>query len=307
MISFNPITSYVVLTFLLSWGFWAPMVFLHVHFSNPLWSLLYVAGLSGPLFAAAAVTLGSEGWPGLFQLARRTFQWKASPLCYAVALGLLPLLMGVAWFLSAEMGETHPSWVMPSLSLLPFTFVIMTLRGGPLNEELGWRGFLLPRLLRKYNPFMASLILGVIWGAWHLPLWLLSGIPHPYWPYHLFLMLVISCTFLFTWLYRKSKGSVLLAILFHASINTGIHYLPILPPRHPTLVPFEWWVALTWLVAGVIIIKERQIWFSRNPALVPALERAGDESLEPSEPSGDDGFVGPVAPQIRPRDDFGTA
>src|SRR4051812_5885029 len=138
---------------------------LHIEFSNRLWKLLYVGGLSGPFLAGAAVSLVTGGLPEGRGLLKRGCIWEASPLLYAVALGLSPLLMGVAWGLSAEMGERHPSWIIPSLTLLPVTFLIMALRGGPLNEELGWRGFLLPRLLQKHNPFVASLILGGIWGA----------------------------------------------------------------------------------------------------------------------------------------------
>jgi membrane protease YdiL (CAAX protease family) len=284
--SCNPISSYVILCFLLSWGLWAPLMLLNISFYAHIWKLLYVAGLSGPLFAAATVSIVTGGTPALKDLLSRACIWRAPAVLYVIAIGLSPLLMGIAWGFSAEMGERHGTWIIPSLAMLPVTFLIMALRGGPLNEEIGWRGFLLPHLLRKHTPFRASLILGGIWGAWHIPLWFLNGLPHPTWPYGLFLLLVLSCTFLFTWLHLKSGGSVLLAILFHSSINTGIHYFPILPPRHPSLVPFVWWVGLTCVAAGIVILKERRLWFSRSPepiiveGLVQAIPEPAAEGVE---------------------------
>ena len=141
------------------------------------------------------------------------------------------------------------------------SFAWMVVRGGPVNEEIGWRGFLLPELLNRYNPFWASLILLPVWAGWHLPLWRLPGLPHQYWPFPYFLMLIAPITFLFTWLHLRSRGSVLIAILFHASINTTIHLLPLLPPRFPGLGPFAFWIAMTWVIVLILVWARKDVWF----------------------------------------------
>src|SRR5207249_7543352 len=113
-----------------------------------------------------------------------------------------------------------------------------------------------------HNRFCASLILAPIWALWHWPLWFFRERPHPSWPFHYFLLLVIPLAFLFTWLYIQTRGSVLAAILFHAAINTTILFVPMLPPRHPGLGPFALWIGVTWVVAVAVVWSNRDGWFS---------------------------------------------
>ena len=263
-------SSFVVLTFLVTWSLWFFLVVSGLEYERRLWKYLYVAGLSGPLAASLGVTLLLEGKRGPARLVERVLMWKFSPVWYLVSVFLPALLMlgaaGIYHLISRDAIE------LPRLtfSVIVLLFAYMIVRGGPANEELGWRGFLLPRLLQAHSPFWASLILFPIWMTWHVPLWFLTGLPHPYWPFHYFALLVAPLTFLFTWLHLRAKGSVLVAILFHASINTTIQFLPMLPPRHPGLAPFALWIAITWAVALCVIGRNPDSWFSRQP---PASEQ----------------------------------
>ncbi|QAA32255.1 CPBP family intramembrane glutamic endopeptidase [Clostridium manihotivorum] len=96
-----------------------------------------------------------------------------------------------------------------------FTFVLFL--GGPLGEELGWRGFLLPRLQKK---FYASIIIGFVWTFWHLPLFFIPGTAQNQIPFFLFLLEFTCFATLITWVYNKTDGSLLLTILFHGALNT---------------------------------------------------------------------------------------
>jgi membrane protease YdiL (CAAX protease family) len=88
------------------------------------------------------------------------------------------------------------------------------------GEEIGWRGFGLPKLLETVkSPLLASLILGVVWGLWHLPIYLLPG--QSSFPYPLFLLLTVGSSFIYTSLFIKTKGSLLPAVLLHASTDIG--------------------------------------------------------------------------------------
>ncbi|MDB6031100.1 MAG: Abortive infection protein [Verrucomicrobiales bacterium] len=256
-----------------------PLLSYRIAFTSKLWKLTYIAGLSGPLLAALLVSFAIGGRTAAEALLKQGLIWKLKSRWYFAALALPPFLMMGGWYMAASIGQTHPEWEMPSLSLLPLTFLIMVLRGGPLNEEFGWRGFLLPKLLERFSPFEASLIVAPIWTVWHLPLWFLPGVPHKYWPFGLFALLIVPITFLFTWLYCRSKGSVLIAILFHASFNTAIHYLPLLPPRHSSLVPFKMWVGLAWVLTALIVAKDSKVWFGQPAPKPKALLKGSAPSL----------------------------
>ncbi len=105
------------------------------------------------------------------------------------------------------------------------TFVLVLILGGPLLEEPGWRGFALPRMQRLMGPLAASVVLGVLWGLWHLPQFLV-----PSWAASsgggglrgivLFTLTAIMFTVVMTWVFNNTRTSLLLAILLHASIDT---------------------------------------------------------------------------------------
>jgi membrane protease YdiL (CAAX protease family) len=104
------------------------------------------------------------------------------------------------------------------LLLLPLFLLILTFTDG-LGEELAWRGFALPRLLTRYNALMASVVLGVIWALWHLPLLWTDGNGMFHLPVWLLLLDLTAKSILFTWVFLHTRGSVLIAMLFHGATN----------------------------------------------------------------------------------------
>lgn len=95
-------------------------------------------------------------------------------------------------------------------------------------EEFGWRGLALPLLQQKFAPIWAGLILGVIWGFWHLPAFLLSGTPQSTWSFTPFFAGSVAVSVIVTTLFNKSHGSILLPIIFHFQLNN-----PIWPDAQP--------------------------------------------------------------------------
>ena len=102
---------------------------------------------------------------------------------------------------------------------------------GPMGEELGWRGFMLPRLLQKYDMWRSSLLLGVVWTFWHIASFTFPGAAIPsvfklsIWTVVLYLLHICSETLLMTYVFLRTKGSVLIAILFHAAFNASSNVL----------------------------------------------------------------------------------
>lgn len=105
-------------------------------------------------------------------------------------------------------------------STLVFAFVLSMTLGGGL-EEIGWRGYLLPRLQRRWSPIGATVIVGVGWAVWHLPLFVLPGAQNAGQPFWVFALIVVAMSFAFTWLYNVADGSVLPVVLLHALNNTA--------------------------------------------------------------------------------------
>ena len=129
-----------------------------------------------------------------------------------------------------------------------------TLLGGPLFEEPGWRGFALPRLQAQFGPLKATIILGVLWSCWHLPLFW-----HPHWtssPLWIYVLLVTTLSFPFTFVANLSRFAVIPAILVHAGFNTAGRFLGGLfgDLQPSTQMPFELVMALSGLAVAAVLL-----------------------------------------------------
>ena len=199
--------------------------------------------LFGPTAAAIIVTVVAEGRAGLGDLGRRLAIWRVGLPWYVVALALPALLsLGVVG-LSIALGA--PAEVRFS-DLSPLTVILFVL---VIGEEIGWRGFALPRLRPRFGALGASLLLGLLWAAWHLPNQLIPGLEAYGYGFPAFALFVIAMTVLFTWLASHTRDSVLLAWLFHGAINTLIFVNPAVG-----LVQRWWLSAAIYGVAALLIV-----------------------------------------------------
>lgn len=193
---------------------------------------LYVTLGYGFVFASLIMTWLTLGKAAVMSLLKRFLIWRVGVKWFLVALFLFPAMQFSAVLLNAVFTQTPidfstvfahtifgPSATLP-LYVLPF-LVFDAITNG---EEIGWRGYVLPRLQAKHSALISSLIIGVIWGLWHLPKFLAPGNTSPFgW----FMVKIAVEAILFTWLYNNTKGSLLLATLFHAAGNTGGAFMPI--------------------------------------------------------------------------------
>jgi uncharacterized protein len=253
------LATFFLLAYAVTWACWLPLVRAKgERIAGPFSAeSLATLGQFGPFAAAFVVAGAGGGWGGLRDLFCRLFKWQVNPLWFAVALILPPILAVAAIGIQTAMiGDSLDLRLFePSLELLPH-FLLVLLVGGPLGEELGWRGFALPRLQAISPLWLSTLLLALAWAGWHLPLWWIAETPSSF---AFYVVGVIPLTFLFTWLSVRSSGSVPIAMLFHASINTCIVRLPLFAAFVP-------WTALLWIVAAVVLFSDRaKLLPSRNP------------------------------------------
>lgn len=247
------IVLFVVLAFAWSWGvgFAAAQA---TASSAALNVALMIAAGFGPSLAGLAVVAIFSHPAGFRAWARRCLNWRVDWRWYLLAFLAPPAVMAGALALHAALGGPLPAF--PAASKIPLVianFGFVMLIGGPLGEEFGWRGYLTPALKARMNWRAASLLIGVIWGLWHLPLFFMTGTAQALMPIPVFLLNILAGSVLFGWLYERTGRSVLPALVLHTSLNAFAGVLGIVPTA-ATAQPYMLVTALLVLVAAVLLI-----------------------------------------------------
>jgi len=224
-----PLLGYFALTFAWSWVCWALSPAIRPQLPW-LATLLMFAGSFGPSLAAIVVVASTRKAVGLRAWLAHCLRWRIGWGWWAFAL-LLPLVvMLLAAGLHVALGGDIAT--APASGHLLVTIVnlpLVLLLGGPLGEEFGWRGFALPVVQDRLGWRAASLSLGLVWGAWHLPLFYIDGTSQARIPLALFLLSVVAMSVVFAWLVNRTAGGVVAALLFHTAINFWPSVVPVLP------------------------------------------------------------------------------
>jgi uncharacterized protein len=228
--------AFFTLTFALSWAIWVPVM--TASFGLPGFGFP-PAGLVGALMPGVAALLVAgfaAGRPGLRQLLRQLRVWRLGARWYAAALLVMPGLIALS-FAAAGLwrGAALPR---PEVSLGAVLFMVVLQTPNTLFEELGWRGFALPRMAGPLGWLNAALLLGVVWAAWHLPYWISAPNVHQYGMLAvvLFFAVPVAGSVFMAWIYRAT-GSVLLTWLMHLATNVTIAFLPLASEKIGDLWP----------------------------------------------------------------------
>jgi uncharacterized protein len=229
--------------------------------------------LVGYGFVAASLIMTGliAGRRGIRALLSQFLVWRFGVLWYAIIL-LSPALMDLAAIaIHVLLGADLPDFsqpfarqlVGPSASLwatLPLFFLFGVLTNG---EEIGWRGYALPKLQDRHGALVASVIIGVVWAFWHVPKFLTEGSAQDY-SFWLYVVDTIAKAILFTWIYNSTGSSLLSVTLFHASLNASAVFLPILPAAvgdvRPTLIS----VGLHCVLATAVVLATGPARLSRS-------------------------------------------
>jgi len=214
--------TFFVLSFVISWSIWLPLL-LFPSRADQL-DFLVLIGVYGPFLAGIITTLIYNGRAGLWSWLKSVFKWRIPFRWYliggvlinflfvALHIGLYLILGGRLLLANGDIPWYGYLLIFPVSVFLGFPL------GSGLGEEAGWRGFALPKLLERFSPVTASVILGVIWGLWHIPVLLMStwegatqGI--------LLFVYVILLSIIMTWVYCRSRGSAIPVMLMHTGGN----------------------------------------------------------------------------------------
>jgi membrane protease YdiL (CAAX protease family) len=205
----------------------------------------------GPFIAAIVVLAVSEGWRGVRALFASIVRGRIGLRWYAVVFGLPLALCLIAVCLTSALGFYSALPATNAWRELPDRFIFIFLFIA-LGEEPGWRGCALPELQRRFSPFKASVILAFFWAVWHAPL---LGNEFAWNIVPAFLVSVVGATFVQTWIFNGTRGSVFAPMFLHATVNTLSGGL-VLPLFHGNAVVVLWWsYAIVWLIAGLIVIR----------------------------------------------------
>jgi len=223
--------TYLLITLIWSWTLW--IIGLN-HLSEGInqesigkFITYFFAGVYGPTISGIITTLFFDGFSNFLALLKKLFIWETSfkNYLYVIFLPVLFVLIGVGLY-SLFIG---PIGAFDEMAFLTIPTILWAgLFAGPLGEELGWRGVLLPEFQKRFSNLKSAILIGVIWFIWHIPLFwapfgtLVSGEPITLVPILTYFVMLICLSVIITWLVVNSKGSVLIAILFHLSINAGI-------------------------------------------------------------------------------------
>jgi hypothetical protein len=205
-------------------------------------------GVFTPGFVALALTAYAEGGAGVTRLLVRICKWQVGARWYLFAIGYMAATQLLAALIHRLVMDAWPTFGDTPLPLMLGGILVSTL--GQAGEEVGWRGYALPRLSTHLGLGGASVVLGVIWALWHLPLFFLPGSGSDGQSFPIYLLHVTALSAAMSWLYWKTEGSLLLVMLMHSSVNNTTGIVPAAVPNAAAPLSFEG-TLVAWVIVGV--------------------------------------------------------
>lgn len=253
---------FFVLTFGFSWILWLPSILAGLGVDLGVDATAYTSitvpiGAFAPLLAALFLVIKEKGWRGGWIFFKQAFDLKVKPV-YLLTAVLLPIIIHtISHYLAPLLGFPVAATLFPAelkipaiLIAIPYFLLMLIIGGG--QEEFGWRGYAQEPLQKRMGVIPASLLIGVLWGLWHLPLWVMPGDGHSTYPFIAFLMMTTSISVIYAWLFNASKQKLSIVIIFHAMNNTAAPLLPFLHAKAGIPESGYWVYAVINLVAAVI-------------------------------------------------------
>lgn len=267
--------KFVLVAFAFTWFFWLLAILEARGLISSLPVPALFLGAFGPMVASVAITAQEGGRAGLRLLLSRVTRWRVAPVWYAVAiLGPIALTLGTM-VLNVAFGGRPPelSAIVGALPTVMVLSLYMLVQVG-IGEEVGWRGYALPKLQSGYSALISSVILGVLWALWHLPVFFNPDTSYTNTPFWAFLIFLIPFAILYTWVLNGTGGSILLVMVLHAVTNASVGTLLRTIPEASTAFSntdvYLVQAALLWVAAIAVVLVYGATTLSRRPRQVLA-------------------------------------
>ncbi len=250
---------------LIAWTIWVPQARYRLGLAAAAVSLQSPANaltVWAPGLAAMVLTILRSRGRGLSDLLSGLGKWRVHWRWYLIALFFEPVRWCLAFGIDRLLGRSYELGPMPLKAILGAAAaymipvaVVFTLPNA-IGEEIGWRGFALPRLRAWRGALVGTLVLGVFWGLWHIPAWIGQGLSLGFAAMAVRVLGLVATAFVFTWIYYGSGGSLALVVLYHAAIAAKNYLFPGLPTRTEQI--------LLWVFVLVLIARTRSLWLGRD-------------------------------------------
>jgi membrane protease YdiL (CAAX protease family) len=223
--------------------------------------VLFYLGVFAPSLVALWLTRRREGSAGVRALLVRLVKVNVPVKWYVFAISYTVVIKLTAALIHRITTGSWPAFATESIILMLAAILWSMLIFGQAGEEVGWRGFALPRLRKRFGLGAASVLLGVIWATWHLPLFFIPGIETTGQSFPTYLLAVTAFSVAIAWLYANTNGSLFLTMLMHAAYNNtkdivpGVRRVPTNP--FTTSSSLSGWItlALLWLCAAYFLVR----------------------------------------------------
>lgn len=251
--------GFFVLTYAVTWATFISVAALAIPATSPLGILLLHLGVYSPSLVALWLTARAEGSAGVRALISGVFNWRVRARWYVFAVAFIPAIKLAAAVVVRLLSGAWPRPGTDPLYLIPLAIAFST--PFQAGEEIGWRGYALPRLADRFGLKGASVLLGLIWALWHLPQFFIREADTYGQSFPLYVLQVTALGIAFAWLYARTKGSLFLVMLFHAAINNAKDIFPSATPGGTNTFSLSasllGWVTvgLLWVCAAYFLIR----------------------------------------------------
>jgi hypothetical protein len=247
----GPVVVYFVLTFGTAWLLWVAGSMLLPDASAGVRAFLFLPGTFAPGIVALSLSSRAPDAAGARALLARVVHWQGHATWIAFAVGYMASVKLLAAVAHRLVEGAWPAFGQTPLLVLVGAVILST--PFQAGEEIGWRGYALPRLSSRLGLGPASLLLGIVWACWHLPLFYIAGTDLTGQPFPVFLLSVTAVSVPMAYLYAKTGESLLAVMLMHSAINntTGIVPASVVEPTSPMTLGAT---PVAWLTAGILWI-----------------------------------------------------
>lgn len=251
---------FFLITFLWSWLLWLPFVLgglgiwdwdenLRSSLSMP----AIILGAFGPGIAAVYSIKTLQGKSAVKTFLRSFLSFKFGWKVWLSIFGALGLANFLAWFLPGFFGYERLPMLLPTIFVFPIYWLVMVFFGGG-QEEIGWRGYIMPYLESRYGIWLGNIILGIIWTLWHAPLWFIPDSFQVFMPFPAFLIGCIGLSFFFSWVVKASNNKPLSALIAHGTSNAMLPVFPSLVLSSGVFQFHFWILEIMYLFIGIVAL-----------------------------------------------------